>query len=236
MQEIHKITSLQTVALSNELLATPLFQGMSRSDLQDIVNKFKIAVIHHKEHDIIAKADTPCDKLILLLHGTIKTATFSTDRTYELSEILSAPLQFQIERLFGRRMIFTSTILTVTPCDTITLGKRDILALYNNYDVFRLNFLNMLVMKLQTEEDRNWACAHHGLRLKIIRFITRHCSYPAGEKSLRITMNNLANELNDSRLNVSLELNKLHNEGLIILRRGKILVPALEILYSRTVE
>ena len=43
-------------------------------------------------------------------------------------------------------------------------------------------------------------------------------------------MTTLAHELNESRLNISIELNKLQDDGLISLSRGMIIVPALELL------
>ena len=41
-------------------------------------------------------------------------------------------------------------------------------------------------------------------------------------------METLAKELNDGRLNVSKELNRMSDEGLIILHRGGFVIPALE--------
>ena len=41
-------------------------------------------------------------------------------------------------------------------------------------------------------------------------------------------MTRLAEELNDSRLDVSIALNHLQDKGLIQLSRGKITVPAME--------
>ncbi len=228
--------STQNIKLTNDLLSAPLFQGMSRPDLQEIIGKFRLCTTEHKKGECLIKADTPCDRLIIILHGTVKITSRSMDNTYELSETLTSPLQFQIERLFGRYMAYTSTVYTITSCDTLCLSKHDILKLYNSYEVFRLNILNTLVMRLQKEEYRRWACSHHSLRRQIVNFITRHCMYPAGSKSLKITMNNLATELNDARINISVELNRLQKDNLIILHRGAIEIPALEKLYNDTAE
>ena len=57
-----------------------------------------------------------------------------------------------------------------------------------------------------------------------------HSIHPAGEKKIKIKMTTLAHELNESRLNISIELNKLQDDGLISLSRGMIIVPALELL------
>ena len=41
-------------------------------------------------------------------------------------------------------------------------------------------------------------------------------------------MNRLADELNDSRLDVSRALNALQREGKIVLRRGRVIIPLME--------
>lgn len=41
-------------------------------------------------------------------------------------------------------------------------------------------------------------------------------------------MNRLANELNDSRLDISRALNALQHEGKIVLRRGRVEIPQME--------
>jgi hypothetical protein len=63
---------------------------------------------------------------------------------------------------------------------------------------------------------------------RIVRFFAQHCIYPAGPKVFHILMNRLADELNDSRLNVSRALNALQREGKIVLRRGRVEIPQME--------
>ncbi len=226
---------MQTFLLSNELLSAPLFQGMSRTDVQDFINILRLSIVNQRAGSIIARADTSCDHLTIVIHGDVTATTSSADRSYRLTETLSAPLQLQVEHLFGRRMMYSSTFRAKTPCEVININKKDVLQLYNSNEVFRLNLLNTLVVQLQKAEDRNWACSHYTLQERIVLFILRHSTYPAGEKWLKITMKNLATELNDSRLNVSHELNSLQREGLIRLTRGEIYIPALEKLYNKTV-
>ncbi len=219
---------------SDQLLATPLFQGMSNSDLRDIMGNTKFSFAKYGEGDIITKADTPCQRLIFLLSGTISSTMVSANRSYSVTEKLSAPLQLEPERLFGHNMTFTATRRAVTQCNTMSLSKAETVDLYNSYEVFRINLLNVFTTRLQRAEDRLWAASYSSLRMRITLFISRHCTYPAGEKILRITMNTLALELNESRRNISDELNRMQGEGLVQLSRGEIVVPALEALYGNT--
>ncbi|MBF1590811.1 MAG: winged helix-turn-helix domain-containing protein, partial [Prevotella shahii] len=67
---------------------------------------------------------------------------------------------------------------------------------------------------------------------RIARFFIVHCLHPAGKKLVHIKMEKLANEMNDSRLNVSRALNHMQSQGLIELKRGRIAIPMLEKLVT----
>ncbi len=222
--------------LSSMLLSTPLFQGMSCNDMQDIISSLRLTIKARKKNYVLARADMPCDHIAIVLSGRVTMCTAAINKNYYLTETLSSPLQIQIEHMFGQRMTYSSTFVVDTECQVVTLTKRDVLTLYDKYEIFRLNILNTLVVKLQKEEYRTWAGSHDSLRKRIVQFITHHCAYPAGVKKLKITMNTLATELGTSRLNISIELNRLQREHLLTLRRGEIYIPALETLYTKTTE
>lgn len=217
--------------ITEKLLSTPTFQGISKSDLHVIVGHTKFGFGKHNRGELIAKADEPCTSMIFLLDGTVTATTISADHSYSVTENLTAPIQIQPERLFGLHQRYTSTFRAKTACNTLSLQKSEVTALYNTYEVFRINLINLFAAGLQKADDRLWVSGHLSLRMRIARFITCRCQRPAGEKTIKIKMRDLAEEVNDTRLNVSVELNKLQNEKLVKLSRGNIHIPALEHLY-----
>ena len=112
---------------------------------------------------------------------------------------------------------------------------------YTDYadDVERYTRLNQIitgssVQNEQTQKQIRQAWLHHpqSLRERVERFLIQHCVYPAGRKQFNILMTRLADEVNDSRLDVSRVLNQMQKDGLLILSRGRIEVPQLERLLS----
>ncbi len=217
----------------DKLLETPVFQGISKSDLHEIVGKTKFGFAKYEEGKTIVRADSYCSEMLFLLSGTIEIIADSADHSYSVSEYCTAPLQIQPQRLFGLRQRYTSTYKAKTPCSLMILSKAEVVRLYNNYEVFRINLLNQLASDYQKLIDRLWTSAGNTLRTRIIHFFLVHSYRPAGEKFFKIKMNTLAAELNDSRLNISIELNNMQDEGLIKLSRGMIHIKALELLLSR---
>ena len=94
--------------------------------------------------------------------------------------------------------------------------------------IFKLNLLNILSTQIQKISHMSFRKRPDDIRQRIIRFIGDRCMRPAGEKEIQIHMESLAEEINESRLNVSKALNSLNDEKLIELHRGGIFIPALE--------
>ena len=94
--------------------------------------------------------------------------------------------------------------------------------------MFRLNLLNHYATQTQKLIHQQWRRSPQTLRERIVRFFFQHTIYPAGPKTFYILMERLAEEVNDSRLNISHTLNAMQAEGLLELHRGRIEIAQLE--------
>ena len=75
-----------------------------------------------------------------------------------------------------------------------------------------------------------WKQHPSDIRQQFINFLRLRCLTQSGRKVLRIRMEDLAQELHQSRLNISRMLNALQRDGLLTMSRGVITVPQLEAL------
>ena len=212
----------------DKLLQFTLFQGMSHADLMEVVGHTKFGFSKHPVGLRIVNEGDVCDHLIFLTTGSLSIETVSYDHSCRVSETVNAPYAIQAEQLFGLSQRYTSTFRTLTDCSFITIDKQEVMLLLETQLVFRLNMLNMLAADSQRLRHRVWRSAPQSLRERIIRFFFSRCNYPAGSKTFYILMTQLANELNDSRLDISHALNAMQAEGLITLHRGRIQIPMLE--------
>ncbi|MCD8297684.1 MAG: Crp/Fnr family transcriptional regulator [Prevotella sp.] len=224
---------MEKANLHERLLELPLFQGMGKNDLEQIISKSKFRYLTLQKGKTIVNEGDMCDKFFFLMEGEISSTKCADDNGYCVVEKLSAPDILQPERIFGLVQRYTRTFKTVTECNFICLGKREMLSLSDNYQIFRLNLLNIISTRSQRLTTRPWHTQPKSIRQKIMRFIEERSLRPAGEKTICIKMERLGHEIGESRLNVSHELNAMHDEGVIQLRRSEIHVPALERLISR---
>lgn len=215
-----------------KLLKQALFQGMSRSDMDLIVAHLRFGFHTYSDGDTVMADGEPCRHLLMLTDGRMETTATAADKGYSVREEVSAPQTIQAERLFGLRQRYTMAGRAKGKCHVITLGKEDVLWLAENFMIFRLNLLNILSTQAQKAAQSRWSHLPGSLRQRIVRFFAGHCGRPAGAKRFYIKMTRLADELNDSRLNISRELNKMQSERLITLTRGIITIPAMEKLIA----
>lgn len=230
-KQANRITlPMSTLYLQERFLEFPLFQGMSRADLNEALAQLKLMRIPCLKGRVILQEGSRCDHLYFILSGKVNLSTEADDHSYVLTEEMSAPDIIQPEHIFGLNQRFTSTVSAATNCELIGIEKLDVMRLSDKYEIFRLNLLNIICTRAQRRSRFLWRVKPQSIRQKIARFIESRSLRPAGSKTLAITMTRLAAELGESRLNVSNELRVMEAASLIRLRRAEIQIPAFELL------
>ena len=219
---------MAVLQIYDRLLQFPLFQGMSRDDLEIVAGHTRFGFQKVTAGRQIIHAGDPCTHLYFLINGTLKIETFSDDSRYSVIEQMSSPYILQQESIFGYYQRYTHDFYALTDANFLTLDKEEVVRLSEDFLVFRLNLMNHLATQSQKLIQMQWRRSPLSLRERIVRFFFQHTLYPAGPKTFHILMERLAEEVNDSRLNVSRALNRMQESGVIELHRGRIEIPQLE--------
>ena len=200
---------------------------MSKFDFTDILEKVKIHFNKYEPGSCLVKQDTPCDQLIFVLDGEVQIESNDTLHKYTLWENFKSPNVIEPYSLFGMRPYFTASYTALTEVNTLHIEKSYILNELCRYEVFNLNYMNMLSNRSQVIYNKLWNSHIGKTRDKIINFLLLRCMTPYGPKKLSIRMEDLARLIDDTRINVSNVLNDLQNRGLIQLGRRTFSIPDL---------
>ncbi len=219
---------MSALHLYDKLLQFTLFQGMSHADLMEVVTHTKIGFHKFPRGKCLARAGESCDRLAFLINGTLQAERIADNHAYRVVERLSAPYLPEPERLFGIHQQYAYTYSTLSDVNFITIDKQEVMLLLETQLVFRLNMFNLMATETQRLLHHPWRTCPKSLRERIIQFFFAHCQYPAGHKTFYILMRQLADLLNDSRLDISDALNQIQADGLLTLHRGRIEIPMLE--------
>lgn len=212
----------------DRLLQFPLFQGMSRDDLEIVAGHTRFGFLKMTAGRQVIHAGDPCTHLYFLINGSLKVESFSDDGRYSVVEQMSSPYILQQESIFGYYQRYTHNFYALTDVNFLMLDKEEVVRLSEDFLVFRLNLMNHLATQAQKLIQAQWRRSPQSLQERVVRFFFLHTLYPAGPKTFHILMERLAEEVNDSRLNVSRVLNRLQTMGFLELHRGRIEIPQVE--------
>ncbi len=217
------------------LLQLPLFQGLQQDDFTSILEKVKLHFKKHKSGELLVKHGSVCNQLLFILKGEVSVQTIQPDGAYSITEYISAPCLIEPYSLFGMHTDYIATYRAVTPVDTVSISKSYIIKELFKYEIFRLNYLNIISNRSQTLFNRLWTPIEGDTaQARILSFIGNQLEYPAvGKKMVKIKMEVLARIINETRISVSKALNGLQGEGLVALRRGEISIPDISKLAGR---
>ena len=219
---------MATLQLFDQLLQFPLFQGMSRDDLSQVAGHTKFDFVKLQAGRLLVKEYDACYHLFFLLNGALQVESRAHDHSYTVSEVASAPFMVQPEAIFGYNQRYTRSFTAQTDVNLVSIDKDEVVRLAEEFLVFRLNLLNVFATQTQKLERISWQRCPLTLRDRIIHFFTARVLRPAGSKTFYILMTTLANELNDSRLDISRALNQMQRDGLLTLHRGRIEIHQME--------
>lgn len=214
------------------LLSLPLFQGMSQTDFNSLLQKIRLDFIRYEDGDVIIEKGNRCGSLAFLINGTVESSRSGMDGNFTFSELIEAPFLIEPYSMFGRAGSYQRTYTAIGSCSFLMVDKQYIYTELGKYNICRMNLLNILSGRVQQLDSHIWSLDGMSLRERIIRFIKGLSDIQSGQKRLAIKMNDLAMLMDATRLNVSRELNALEKDGLISLRRKEIFIPALENLIS----
>ena len=211
-------------------MCLPFFQGMSKDEITSILDKVKLVFTRYADGERIAAQGSPCNSLTLLVRGTLTSKCVSPDGRYTLIEELTTPFAFEPYSLFGLSPTYRNSYYAKGECDILTIDKSYLFNEFSRYDIFMMNIMNILCQRVQQKNAQIWNARRLPMTEKIIEFIAVRTESPEGCKTLQIKMDDLADILDVTRINVSTALNKLQKSGLIELRRKEIHIPSFKLL------
>lgn len=122
-------------SIFERLITLPLFQGMSRSDLQAITGHTRFDFKKHTQGDMIVEEGTPCQHLYFLLAGAVYVTTEADDHGYQITEDQKAPAIFQLENIFGLNQRFTHSYTAREDSSLMSITKQEVIQLVPLRDI-----------------------------------------------------------------------------------------------------
>jgi CRP-like cAMP-binding protein len=207
-------------------LSPGLLQGLAPGDLANILQVGTLR--RFPARSIIASEREPANEVFLILHGRARTFTI-TPRGEKVLLVRIPPG----DPSGGRALLATPTEYLVsteaaTECAALVWGRSSILSLTKQYPILLENALMIASEYFALLRNLLVAASHHTASERIAQVLANH-SREVGRKGFEgtvipISNEDLANEANVTIFTVSRTLSEWQRKGLVVKRRGEVVV------------
>ncbi len=135
------------------LMGLPLFKGVSRYKISEVVGMTKFHFLKYLEGETVVTAGDPCTHIIFIISGKLRVTIANSNNRFKVSQTLEAPNVLAPEFLFGRAPFYPCTAVALEPVSILQISKTDYTKILNSDEIFLFNFLNILSRNAQKAVD-----------------------------------------------------------------------------------
>lgn len=221
------------LSMYQRMLLQPLFSGLTTDELTHILALVHFDFQSYPRGEYLTNEYDKCSKLMYVLDGEFVAERYSNGEIFQVREYLTAPYILEPENLFGMNQRYNHSYLCETDCNTFSVSKDEFIKVMLNLQIVKFNLLNMLSAHIQRLTNIVQSPEETTVEQKIKRFLQSNCITTKGRKEFKIKMTELADYIQETRLNVSGVLKKWNDSGLIQHPgRGTIIIPELTSLLN----
>lgn len=131
------------------LMGLPLFNGVSRERMIEIVGSTKFHFLKFLPGETIVSEGEECRHIKFIISGSARLSITNNNGRFTVAQTLSAPDVIAPEFFFGMTTKYPCTATAIDTVGILQLEKADYLQVLNADRVFLYNLLNMLSVKAQ---------------------------------------------------------------------------------------
>lgn len=211
-----------------EFKNSPLFSGMSESDIENCLRCSQSEFVSYEKDDIIFYQKDEPKKLLVLAEGAVTVChdTISGKRSIVATFDQSGELFGEVF-LFLNRKEYDHYAQAVTPARVLQIPKEFLYHTCGNscgyHSRLISNMLSILAQKAYFLNQKVQILSCATLRQKIARILLKNCR-PDGKVLLVMNREELADFLNTARPSLSRELMNMQDDGLIKIQKRDIFI------------
>lgn len=131
------------------LMGLPLFNGVSRDCISQIIEKYKFHFLKYLPGEQIIAAGDTCTHIKFIISGSVRSKIENADGRFKVSQTLTAPEVIAPEYLFGRATQYPCTIIASDAVGVLQISKSEYMEILKSDQIFMFNLLNILSMNAQ---------------------------------------------------------------------------------------
>jgi len=204
------------------LLQTPVFQGVGRSDLTSILEKYNIGFLKFKQGELIVEKGEHFEYIKFLISGKILCETDTKSGLLLVKEVIAAPNIISGNYIFGLETHSVSKITAHSEVGIMQLAKEDFLDLLRKEPIFHLNYLNFLSYKSQKNAKIILSLSTGTIKERFAMWVLLLTRKKSREILFVAKIDDLSRMLGESRENFEQALLEFRRAGLLMFSESEI--------------
>ena len=131
------------------LLQLPIFQGVSRNKISELIEKMKFHFLKYPDGEKIVTSGEECNHLKFLISGEICSELITQNEKMRITELIQAPNVIAPDHLFGRDTYFPANLYAVGTVGIMQIEKASVIQMLQEEPIFLINLLNILSRRSQ---------------------------------------------------------------------------------------
>ena len=109
------------------LLQLPIFQGVSRNKISELIEKMKFHFLKYPDGEKIVTSGEECNHLKFLISGEIRSELITQNEKMRITELIQAPNVIAPDHLFGRDTYFPANLYAVGTVGIMQIEKASVI-------------------------------------------------------------------------------------------------------------
>ncbi len=183
---------------------SPLFRGLEKEHIAELLNKYTYSVIEFKKGEVIAKKDTAYSSLMIVLRGIVRGETTNSGGIIMRSNEIKAPNLISPAFLFGGYNRLPINVVAQSDVSILMLHRASLFGMMQEDPVILSNFIDILSQRANLLTKKLFYLSFRSLKSQIAEYLinkTYNLHEPTCEKDLvkyfEVTMNSVERVLED---------------------------------------
>jgi CRP-like cAMP-binding protein len=199
----------------NQLSGTPLFKGLSTTDIEAIISLVPYRIRKFMAGTLISQSGETVNSLMIVISGIVKGEMVDDTGKVIKIEDIPAPGTLATAFIFGNRNRFPVNVVAISDGEILSIDKPDFLKLLMRNDIVLVNFLNLISNRSQFLSEKIKFLTFKTIKGKLAHFILQKAEHDRKSIVLDMTQNDLADFFGVARPSVSRALGELEQDGFI---------------------
>jgi len=199
----------------NQLAGSPLFKGVSDSDIEAILSAIPFRIRKFKMGNLISQSGEAVNSLMIVISGAVKGEMVDDAGRVIKIEDIPAPGALATAFIFGNANRFPVNVIAISEGEILSIEKPDFIKILMGNDILLVNFLNMISNRSQFLSEKIKFLNFRTIKGKLAQFILQKAQGGKSDIMLGMTQNDLADFFGVARPSVSRAIGELEQEGFI---------------------